>query len=321
MSEKKPRIYFAPMEGITTITFRRVHHEFFPGIDCYFTAFLSANQTLHFKKKEIRDVDPANNVGIPTIPQIITNQADQFVWAVREMEKRGYEEVNLNLGCPFPMEVKKSKGAGFLADLDRLDRFFEEVFNELREDPVKISVKTRSGLTDHAEAAAIIDLYNRYPICEVSIHPRRQIDFYKGSADRDVFQQMLERSTHPVCYNGDINTLDDYNSLMTRFPGLEAVMIGRGLLKDPALAMKIHQGNEFTDADQKDYLRRYERALFKAYREYMQEEVQAVGKMKELWNHMVESTPEFDGKEKVFKKIRKARSIAEYESAVEMMLR
>ena len=239
----KTKIYCAPMEGLTTYPFRQVHHSFFPGIEKYFTPFLVANQTLHFKKKEIRELLPENNAGLHVVPQVLTNKAEEFLWAVRTIQGYGYEEINLNLGCPSPTVVTRGRGAGFLADQDRLDRFFDAVFEEMGKDSAqyhaKISIKTRTGLESHAESAGLMRIFNRYPICELIIHPRRRVDFYKGRADLDVFAQMMEESIHPVCCNGDINTPEDYQRIKERFPDLPSMMIGRGLIRDPALAVKI----------------------------------------------------------------------------------
>ena len=162
--------YFAPMEGITGYIYRNAHHRFFPGTDKYFTPFLSPNQNRALNPKEVRDVLPENNEGIYIVPQILTNQADFFLRAAKELKEcYGYEEVNLNLGCPSGTVVSKGKGAGFLADPGGLDAFFDQVYAKA---DVKVSVKTRIGLSSPEEFYGILDIFNRYPLHELIIHPR-----------------------------------------------------------------------------------------------------------------------------------------------------
>ena len=337
------------MEGLTTFPFRQVHHSFYPGIEKYYTPFLVANQTLHFKKKELRELLPENNAGIHTVPQVLTNKAEEFLWAVRTIQEYGYEEINLNLGCPSPTVVTRGRGAGFLADPDRLDRFFEEVFDEMEKDRaayrVKISIKTRTGLNSHEESSELMRIYNRYPICELIVHPRRRADLYKGTPDLDVFSQMMEESIHPVCYNGDIKIPEDYQRIKERFPDLPSVMIGRGLIRDPALAVKIRaaedsreaspgwnlndsacqgaetelQASDISDMPEADkrLLRDYLGKLCRRYADYIDGEHDVVAKMKEVWSYVGERFPD---RQKGLKQIRKAKTYARYEEGVRMVL-
>lgn len=324
------KFYFAPMEGLTLYAFRQTHNSFFQGIDKYYTPFLVANQTLHFKKKEIREILPENNRDMNVVPQVLSNKAEEFLWAVRTIVGYGYKEINLNLGCPSPTVVTRGRGAGFLADTDRLDRFFDEVFNSLSLDPeiqkVSISVKTRTGLNDHAEAEALMEVYNRYPISELIIHPRRKTDLYKGSPDWDVFAAMKDVSAHPVCYNGDICSPEDYQKLIDSFPDLDAVMIGRGLIRDPSLVEMIQECERGTGANKtsqtaaynkNEKLRKYLDTLFKEYSRVFSGENQTVSKMKEIWYYMGDMFPE---SEKSLKMIKKARTYEQYLAAVSSIL-
>jgi len=332
---KEIRFLCAPLEGITGFPFRQIHHSMFPGIAAYYTPFLVANQTMKFKNKEMRDVLPENNAGVPTVPQILTNRADQFVHAVLRMQELGYREINLNLGCPMPMQVTKKRGAGFLADQDVLDRFFEETFQELehaglnveetgtsdqcagriradRENPaaetVRVSVKTRIGLEDAAEADGLVKIFNRYPLSLIVIHARRGVDFYKGSPDLDTFGRMLKQSRHPVCYNGDLFTTEDIVRFTKRFPAVDSLMIGRGLLQNPALVREYKGGKPL----QKEELRTYMQQLFEAYHSVISGDMNVMYKMKELWTY---AGTQFTGADRFLKQIRKARSIESYEAA------
>ena len=310
-------IYAAPMEGITLHPFRLIHNQFFPGcIDEYYTPFLVANQTKTFKNKEIRDVLPENNRGLRVVPQLLANDAEEFVSAVEKLIGYGYRKLNLNLGCPMRTVVTKGKGSGFLALPDRLDAFFDQSFQLL--EPwrerigLEISVKTRTGLKNHEEAVRLLQIYNRYPISEVIIHPRLQTDFYENTPNMDVFAMMYEGSVHPVCYNGDIVTISDYKALCGRFPGLERVMLGRGLLRNPSLIRQIRGGKPM----ELEELKVYHDAIVQEYRKIMSDQTQVVAKMKEIWWYMCWLFPD---SEKAMKKIRKSHYMDQYLQAADEM--
>ena len=307
--------YFAPMEGITLFPFRDVHHRHFPGTERYFTPFLVANQTLHFKNREIRDVLPGNNLGIHVVPQVLSNKAEEFLWAARELQDYGWHEVNLNLGCPSPTVCTHAKGAGFLAFPERLDQFFDQVFRELERDGssgLKISVKTRTGVSDPEEIRELMKIFNRYPLCELIVHPRLKKDLYKGSPDLETFAYVMEESRHPVCYNGDITSKEDLEKLTQAFPALAKVMIGRGLVRDPSLVWQL-QGKEAADAG---HLRAYHDELYQRYEDVIYGDLNVINKMKEIWSYMKDL---FQDHEKAMKKIRKAKTRDQYREAADQM--
>lgn len=325
--------YFAPMEGITGYIYRNAHHRFFPGTDKYFTPFLSPNQNRALNPKEVRDVLPENNEGIYIVPQILTNQADFFLRAAKELKEcYGYEEVNLNLGCPSGTVVSKGKGAGFLADPGGLDAFFDQVYAKA---DVKVSVKTRIGLSSPEEFYGILDIFNRYPLHELIIHPRVRNDFYKNKPNREIFAEAVRLSKNPLCYNGDIFTLADYADFGREFPAVGKVMLGRGLLANPALVQDIRQweqtgkvspereyaGAEFPGAGvcgtaDKKRLREFHDWLYAAYKEAMSGDTNLLFKMKELWSYMACLFTDY---EKYWKKIKKASRLCDYREAVERL--
>lgn len=325
------KYYFAPLEGITGYPFRNTFQKYFPGADRYYSPFLVANQTFHFKNKELRDVSPDNNTSIRLIPQVMTSQADQFVWAVDVLRDLGYTEVNLNLGCPSATVVTRHKGAGMLEEPDMLDRFFDEVFNELEKSGTiahsgspAISVKTRIGFSDLKEAGRLTEIFNRYPLSEIIIHPRLREEYYNGTPHYDVFGEMSERLHMPVCYNGDICCVSDLEALKQQFPDLRAVMIGRGALRNPWLFRELHadtpEGKVHKTGltcDKKQVLRKFLDELFEAYSKEMSGDVQVMFKMKELWSYLKDMFPE---SEKAMKKLRKAKSRADYEAFLAEML-
>ena len=323
-------IYFAPLEGITGFAFRNTHYAAFAPVEKYYTPFTAPNYTHHWKTRDREDVDPAHNKDIPLIPQILTNRADDFLWAAGELVEMGYREINLNLGCPMPTVVKKHRGSGQLEDLDALDLFLEQICTGMEkyglsdekgnsrtgndektcsEGKLRFSIKTRIGLRTAENAAELLKIYNRYPLCELIVHPRTQTDLYKGIPDLETFEMILEDSAHPVVYNGDIFTIEDYTELITRFPECPAVMIGRGLIANPALAREIRGGASL----EKEELRRYHDSLYAALRQTLPGAAPLIGKMKELWFYMGRN---FADSDRFLKEIRKARDLVRYEAAV-----
>lgn len=309
------KYYFAPMEGITGYIYRNVHHDLFPGADKYFTPFLSPNQNRCFTPREKRDILPENNVGVLLVPQILTNRADCFLKTVKELQAFGYGEVNLNLGCPSGTVVSKGKGAGFLEDPDKLDAFLEKVFEGLETDwemqgKIRVSVKTRIGMEDPEEFGDLMRVFNRYPLEELMIHPRVRSDFYKNQPDWEVFGDALRESRNPVCYNGDIFSVEDHKKLMEHFPELQMVMCGRGILGNPAL-LRMLAGGEVLNREE---LREFHDNIYQGYKEaFAPDERSVLFKMKELWGYLGELFPEG---EKTRKKIRKAQHFTDYEAAI-----
>ena len=322
---KPMKLYFAPLEGITGYPYRNAHRALFMKPDRYYTPFITANQNMSLANREKRDIAPENNRGVPLVPQVLSNKAEQFAWVLSEMAERGYREVNLNLGCPSPTVVTRGRGCAMLADPEDLDRFFDDSFREMDRQGIflQVSVKTRIGSADTSVAGALTEVYNRYPLCEVIIHPRTRLQQYGGQPDLAVFREMLASSAHPVCYNGNICTEGDYRRLREMFPEeeypmLRAVMLGRGLLRDPMLAEKIaagEAGNEagtetFPIRDEREMLTRFHGTYLANIRREIPEENNVLMKMKEFWTYLGDR---FGDSEKLRKKIRKTRSLTEYE--------
>lgn len=307
-------LYFAPLEGITGYIYRNAFHSFYTGVDKYFIPFISPNQNRALSPKEIRDVLPEHNRGMYAVPQILTNHAEYFLRAAEVLEKEyGYGEVNLNLGCPSRTVVSKGKGAGFLAKPKELDDFFREIFENIK---VKVSVKTRIGVESPEEFGSLMEVFNRYPLHELIIHPRVQKDYYNNTPDWQTFSEALRESRNPVCYNGDISTLADYRRLKAEFPAVNRIMLGRGLLKNPELAevIKSERGASFTDIKR---LRAFHDHLYEGYRQVMSGEKNVLFKMKEFWAYAENLFPE---KKKLMKAIKKASHLCDYEQTVRELL-
>ena len=300
------KLYFAPLEGITDHVYRRLHRRYFPGVDMYFTPFLSPTQNHIFPPRELRQVDPANNAGVPLTPQLLTKNADDFLWAASALADMGYEEVNLNVGCPSGTVTAKGKGAGLLADLGSLRRLLDGIFAAVH---IKVSVKTRLGVRDTAEFGHILDVYNDYPISELIIHARTAKEMYEGPVHPDAFGAALKASRAPVCYNGDVCKPADIRALEQRFPGLDAIMIGRGLVADPALVMRLNGGSP-----DRETLRAFNNELWEAYTAAFGGPASAMNRMKAIWTLMLGS---YEGGEAYAKRLGKTRKGPEMRALTE----
>jgi len=294
------RYYFAPMEGLTDSIYRRVHHAHFSGVDAYYMPFISPTVHRCLTHREAREVPFADTVPFRAVPQLMTKVADDFLWAAQECQNRGYDEVNLNVGCPSGTVVAKKKGAGMLEDPENLDRFLDAIFAA---SPLPISVKTRLGLTDPQEFPRILEIYNQYPIKELTVHPRVRKQFYDGDVDMEMFRYTLQNSKNPLCFNGNLRNLSEVKTFEKEYPQIEAVMIGRGLIGNPAM---LEPGGE-------DKLEEFHDALLETYIVEFGGARNAMFRMKENWRHMIRM---FEGNEKLWKKLRKCTDVAEYRAIV-----
>lgn len=296
------KYYFAPMEGITGYIYRNAHRKFFKQMDLYFTPFIVPNQNRRFTSREKNDFLPQHNEGLFLVPQILTKNSEDFIWAAKELKEYGYGEVNLNLGCPSATVVAKGRGSGFLAQPEQLDRFFDEIFSGL---DMEISVKTRLGKENHEEFYRLLEIYNRYPLKELIVHPRVQKDFYKNEPDLKMFQEAVLLSRNPLCYNGNLFSAKDYSEFANKFPTVDRVMFGRGLVADPGLVGEIRTGKKL---DRK-MLKAFHDELLEGYEHTISGDRNILFKMKELWGYMILM---FEDGERAAKKIRKTQHLSDY---------
>ncbi len=314
--------YLAPMEGVTDCIYRTIHHRHFPGLDLYFSPFIPVYPDFHLKTKERRDILPENNEGIGLVPQVLTADAQLFVYACRALADIGWSRTDLNLGCPSGTVVSKGRGAGALRDPEALDRFFDEVFRELGGSGLSVSVKTRIGWSDPAEFDALMAVYRRYPIAELTVHTRTREDQYRRPTHPDSFTAAMEAMADAraglaagplsVCYNGDILAPADAGALAARFSGLPAVMIGRGLIRDPALHRRCRGGAPASLRE----LRDFHDELFDAYGALYPDRG-PLPRMKELWAFM---GGQFEGSARCVKEINKAKTVPAYLAAVRTLM-
>lgn len=303
------KYYLAPMEGITGFVYRNAYEKYFGDIDTYFTPFIVPNQSRSLKTKEFRDVLPENNKDINIIPQILTNDSEGFIHTANKLKELGYNEVNLNLGCPAGTVVSKGRGSGFLSEREKLDKFLEEIYTM---EGMKISIKTRIGREKPEEFYELIKIYNKYPLEELIIHPRTREDFYGNTPNLEVFKDAISLSKAKLCYNGDIFTKNDYENIVSRFSEIDSVMIGRGILANPDLMGEI-KGKEGIN---KETLKNFHDEILTNYIEIFNEEKNAMYRMKELWGYMIYI---FSDNKKYAKKIKKAQKFKDYKEAVESL--
>ena len=231
-------LYFAPLEGVTDAVFRRIHHECFPGVSKYFIPFISPTQNLAFTSRDWAAIAPENNIGVPAVPQLLAKDAALFLWAAQALCDMGYPEVNLNLGCPSGTVTAKGKGSGLLADVPALERLLDGIFEK---PPIPVSIKTRIGYARVEEWDRLLDVFARYPIHELIIHPRTRAEFYRGTPHADAFAKAYGTLGMPLCYNGDLFSEADCLELTRHFPNTHALMLGRGLIANPAFSPPIRQ--------------------------------------------------------------------------------
>ena len=297
----------APMEGITGHVFRRVHAECFGAMERYYTPFACTPRvgSASFAGRYAKELDPANNQGLNIIPQLLTKDADEFVWAAGLLAKMGYEEVNLNLGCPSGTVVSHGKGSGALRDPEALEVFLQDI---CARSPLPVSVKTRLGLANDAEYEELLAVFCRCPLAELIVHPRVRTDLYGGTPRQEAYGRTLAAAPFPVAYNGDIFALEDAAELLAAYPETRHVMLGRGLLRNPALARQIGDGPSLTLEE----LQHFHDELYRAYTAEIGGN--AVFRMKEWWTYAKES---FADPTAVFRTVRKARHAEEYEKAAD----
>ena len=293
------RYYFAPMEGLTDSIYRRLHHKYFPGVDRYYMPFLSPTIHRQLTHKEDRELPLADSVDFAAVPQVLTKVSEDFLWAAQVCRDRGYDEVNLNIGCPSGTVVSKGKGSGMLRDPAALDPFLEAIFAK---SPLPISVKTRLGLEKSEEFPAILEVLNRYPIKELTIHPRVRKQFYDGSVDMETFDYAVKNSHNPLCYNGDILTLSQAEALQEKYPEIQSVMIGRGLIADPGM---------LSGGTDKAALEGFMKELMAVYEVEFGGSRNAIFRLKENWGFL---HSRFEGCDKLWKRLRKTTDAAEFKS-------
>lgn len=292
--------YFAPLEGLTDSIYRRLHHRFFPGIDRYYTPFFSPTVHRFLTPREERELPLADSVDFTAVPQLLTKNAEDFLWMANVCLERGYSEVNLNLGCPSGTVVSKGKGSGMLSDPDGLDAFLDAVFSDAN---IPISIKTRVGVLNEEEFPRLLEIFNRYPIRELTVHPRIRKDFYDTAIRWDAFDYALKNSKNPICFNGNLCSVGQIQAFQEKYPQVQSVMIGRGLIGDPGMLTPGGSDAKTMEA--------FYNALLEEYLVAFGGSRNAMFRLKENWRYLL---CRFEGSEKLGKRLRKTTDLAEYRS-------
>ncbi len=302
--------YLAPMQSLTGFVFRHAYNKHFHNINKYFTPFLSDRKLNHKEKCEIL---PEHNQGMNVVPQIMANDIEVFLEIVKQLEQYGYTEVNLNLGCPSGTVVPKKRGAGLLADLTLLDNFLEGIYNKC---PIPISIKTRIGIENATEWENIQAIYKQYPITELIIHPRLQKDQYKNRPNLEVFNEALDNLSCPICYNGDLHSVEQLNDFTKQFPQVETIMLGRGILKNPGLVGEALGTSPIST----ETLLSFHNDILEGYKEHISGDINVLYKMKEWWCYLGESLHNDKDSTKLIKKLMKCKSLKEYEIIAKQLI-
>lgn len=311
--DKTVKYYMAPLESVTTWIYRQAHAKIYGRLDKYFIPFLEPHEKRDFKTRELQEILPEHNENIYVVPQILTNRSEGFIKLAKALKDWGYEEVNLNLGCPSKTVVTKGKGSGFLAKPEELERFLTEIFDALSGE-VKISVKTRIGKEDPEEFPVLLKLFNKYPMEELIIHPRVQKDGYGNVPRLELYELAEKQSVNPLCYNGDLYTREQIRNFAERFPGTERLMFGRGFLRDPGLL--YNEGKDSKDIFEKFWA--FHDLVYEGYQERNMGDRNVLFKMKELWSYQVY---QFSEPERLFKTFKKVQDCNEYEQMIRNLRR
>jgi tRNA-dihydrouridine synthase B len=312
--ENKHVLLSSPLQGFTDFRFRNALNRHFGGIDTYYSPYIRLNGKLEIKSAYERDILPTNNNMLNVIPQIMTNDADEFLFVAKYVQSLGYKELNWNLGCPYPMVTKRCMGSGLIADANRIDGILEKVHAE---SDIIVSMKMRMGYENPTEILDVFPLLEKYPIKNIAIHARIGKQLYKGPVDLDSFENCLKSTSHKIYYNGDITSVEAYEALVERFPTLDHWMIGRGLIADPFLPSKIKNKSSKLPDNKNEIFRSFHDELFQEFSAALSGSTNVLLKMYSYWEYF---SILFEDIKKPLKKIKKARTLEDYQDAVDEIL-
>ena len=300
----------SPLQGFTDFRFRNAFHKYFGGIDTFYSPYIKLNGKLVVKGSYERDILPENNSTLEVIPQIITNDAEEFLFVAKYVQQFGYKELNWNLGCPYPMVAKCGMGSGLIKNTDQIEHILKRVHNET---DIIVSMKMRMGYENPTEILDVFPILEQYPIKNIAIHARIGKQLYKGGVDLDSFQKCLDTSKQKIYYNGDITSVAKFNELQERFPSIDHWMIGRGLIADPFLPSMIKNNTTEYPKNRLEIFEAFHDEIYREYDAYLQGPTPIRMKMLGFWEYFSES---FSNPQKTFKKIKKAGNSKNYEAAV-----
>lgn len=293
MNTAKTYIAFAPLQGYTDAAYRRAHWECVGGVTEYYTPFVRIEKG-EVRRKDLRDTDPVRNAGVPTVPQVIAADGSEFARLCDALQAQGWRRIDLNMGCPFPMQVKAGRGSGLLQHPDRMEEIQREM---LRRPEVQFSVKMRTGQESKEEGLAVMPIINAMPLVHVTLHPRLGKQQYKGTPDREAFWQFCDACRHPMVYNGDVADLSSFTSHLSPLKG---VMLGRGLLARPWM---------LSDKEPQEVIRQMHDRIYRHAVETLCGDSQTLSHLHAFWEYL-----DIDRKAK--KTIQKSTTLPRYREAV-----
>jgi tRNA-dihydrouridine synthase len=300
----------SPLQGFTDFRFRNAFHKHFGGIDTFYSPYIKLNGKLVVKGSYERDILPENNTTLEVIPQIITNDAEEFLFVAKYVQQFGYKELNWNLGCPYPMVAKCGMGSGLISNTSQIEHILKRVHNET---DILVSMKMRMGYENATEILDVFPILDQYPIKNIAIHARIGKQLYKGGVDLDSFQKCLDHTKHKIYYNGDITSVSKFKELQERFPSIDHWMIGRGLIADPFLPSMIKNDTTAYPKNKLEIFEAFHDEIYQEYDAYLSGPTPIRMKMLGFWEYFSES---FSNPQKTFKKIKKAGNSKNYEIAV-----
>ncbi|MBC5862909.1 tRNA dihydrouridine synthase [Flavobacterium turcicum] len=300
----------SPLQGFTDFRFRNAQNKLFGGIDTFYSPYIRLNGKLVIKPSYQRDLQLDNNLDLEVIPQVITNDAEEFLFVAKYVLELGYKELNWNLGCPYPMVTKSGMGSGLISNTEKINHILERAHNET---DILVSMKMRLGYESPQEILDVLPILDRYPLKNIAIHARLGKQLYKGGVDLDGFQKCIDQAKHTLYYNGDITSVEGFRKMQERFPSISHWMIGRGLIADPFLPTMIKNDTTEYPSNKMELFSAFHDTLYAIYSESLSGSTHILLKMYHLWEYF---STTFSNPHKVLKKIKKAQSIRNYEAAV-----
>lgn len=300
----------SPLQGFTDFRFRNAFHHYFGGIDTFYAPYIRLNGKLKIKNSYQKDLQPENNTTLEVIPQVMTGNADEFLFVVKYIQSLGYKELNWNLGCPYPMVTKQGMGSGLICNPEKIDHILKRAHEETN---VVVSMKMRMGYEHAAEILDVFPILDKYPIKNVAIHARIGKQLYKGGVDLESFQKCIDSTDHKLYYNGDITSVAKFREMKERFPSIDHFMIGRGLIGDPFLPGMIKKNTTEYPKDRWEIFSQFHDTIYRQYDEALSGPTPIKMKMQGFWEYFSQS---FSNPYKTFKRIKKANNPRAYQQAV-----
>ncbi|WP_163715184.1 tRNA dihydrouridine synthase [Mangrovibacterium lignilyticum] len=297
--------YLAPLQGFTDYVYRKCYHQLFGDIDTYYIPYISFASGHKIRNSQMRDLLPENNSGVPVIPQILCSDEVEMKQLASLVKDHGYQKLNLNLGCPYPMATNRGRGAALLEKPDELKRILDALFSDFE---FEVSLKFRAGMTDEQSIFQLIEILKVYPFTQLIFHPRTADQLYKAEANRSLFAPFVQVMNRPIIYNGDINSIDDLDEIRKMVPDQNQWMIGRGVLSNPFLIGELN-GKEISPEEKKRLRLEFHELIFETYQQHFSDKGQLLMKMKGFWSYFANS---FTNPHKAFKSVKKSSSLDKF---------